>query len=163
MTKQQNQIIITSILVVVLVITVILNLPKKEKPSPPAQPQQPPSTPQPRVPVAPRRPTTPIRPPATAEDAVASLEELEAQKKRAQLDWGMDPFYHPIKKEIYKGAGLELKGISIVKGKEGYVFINDEILTIGDVIAGYRVEEIQKNKVLLRKSNESFYLILHEE
>ncbi len=86
-----------------------------------------------------------------------------AQKKRLMLKWGLDPFYHPIKKEILQSSMLVLKGISVGEDKRGYAFINTEIVTVGDTIADYKIMEVERNRVLLKKGTESFYLVLPEE
>jgi len=89
---------------------------------------------------------------------------IDSQKKRALSDWGRDPFYSPEKKEVvYKENVLSLKGISIGKDKEGFAFINNQIVTVGDIIGGYKVVEIEQDKVLLKKGGEKFYLTLPEE
>ena len=89
---------------------------------------------------------------------------IDSQKKRVLSDWGRDPFYSPEKKEVvYKENVLSLKGISIGKDKEGFAFINDQIVTVGDIIGGYKVVEIEQDKVLLKKGGEKFYLTLPEE
>jgi hypothetical protein len=66
-------------------------------------------------------------------------------------------------KDIYTGSNLMLKGVSIGKGRKSYAFINDEIVSVGDIIYGYKVTEVEKNKVLLQRGPESFYLVLPEE
>jgi hypothetical protein len=92
-----------------------------------------------------------------------SSKEIELQRKRAEMEWGMDPFYHILRRKDTYQTRLVLKGISIGKGKKNYAFINDQILTVGDTISGYEIVEVEKRKVLLRKGNESFYLALPEE
>ena len=94
---------------------------------------------------------------------VASAKDIDDQKKRANLEWGLDPFYHAVKTEIYQSSSFVLKGVSMGGAKSGYVFVNDQILTVGDMIVGYKVIEVHKNKVLLKKGNEKFYLVLPEE
>jgi hypothetical protein len=94
---------------------------------------------------------------------LATTEELAKQKKRSTTEWGDDPFYRSMQKEIYKSSSLVLKGISLAKDRPSYATVNDQILTLGDQIAGYFVKEIQYNKILLQKGNEKFYLVLPEE
>lgn len=153
MDKQKQQLIITAALGLVLVVVAVVNLkPKKKRPAPVIS-QEASAT----SVVVPEAVT-----PAAQGTVSASPKDLEDQAKRAQLDWGLDPFYHAVKTEIYQSSSFVLKGVSLGKDK-GYVFVNDQILTIGDTIAGYKVVEVQKNKVLLSKGNEKFYLVLPEE
>jgi len=154
MDKQKIQIIITSILVVILIIVVFINFKPKPRKKPVVKPK-----PVDKI-------NIPLPPPGAKKSsppsATATPEELETQRKRAKMEWGLDPFYHAISKEIRMGSGLKLKGISFGGGK-GYAFIDNEIVTVGDVIAGYEVKEIQKNKVLLKRGDENFYLLLPED
>jgi hypothetical protein len=96
----------------------------------------------------------------------ADKKTLNLQKQRAEtLAWGRDPFVY-VEAEAgrgYRTSALELKGVSLGENKIGYAFINNEILKVGDTIGGYEVLQIQKDKVLLRKGNQSFYLTLPEE
>ena len=87
----------------------------------------------------------------------------EEQKKRAQNKWGRDPFFRVGPAEMYKNASLSLKGVSIARDKKAYAFINEQIVAVGDWIGNYEVVEIQKNRVLLQKGREEFYLVLPEE
>lgn len=91
---------------------------------------------------------------------------LSQQRQRADnLTWGRDPFVY-VEAETdksYRTGALELKGISLGKDKAGYAFINNEIVKVGDTVGGYDVLEIEKDKVLLRKGSQSFYLTLPEE
>ncbi len=88
---------------------------------------------------------------------------IALQHKRAQLSWGRDPFSFANIKRKHKGRTLLLKGISLGKDGRGYAFINDEIVTTGSVVSGYKVMEVQRDKVLLRKGGDSFYLGMPEE
>lgn len=93
---------------------------------------------------------------------VAKPSEIEDQKKLAAAEWKRDPFYNKMRTEVYQSSNLKLKGISMGNNKR-YVFINDQILTLGDVIAGHKLVEIDKTKVLLQKGPDRFYLQLPEE
>jgi len=95
--------------------------------------------------------------------AKATPEELKSQQEKTAMDWGMDPFFHLVDKEVYKGSSLTLKGVSIGKGRRRYATINDEIVTTGDSAFGYRVEEIDKTRVLLKRGDESYYLVFPEQ
>ena len=108
-------------------------------------------------------PSLPVKAIKEKEFNIATPSQLAAQKKRAQLDWGIDPFYHPIKKDVSSSLRLVLKGVSIGKGRKNYAFINDEIVAEGEKISGYEVVRVERNRVLLRRGKEEFYLILPEE
>lgn len=88
---------------------------------------------------------------------------IDLQKKRAELSWGRDPFFFMETKKVYKGKSISLRGVSLGRDKAGFAYINDEIVTVGDNVEGYLVLEIQKDKVLLRRGLDSFYLSLAEE
>ena len=90
-------------------------------------------------------------------------QELNLQKEHTELAWGRDPF-SPSKTGLeYQRSDLELKGISVGKDKAGFAFINNEIVKTGDKIGGYEVGEVEKNRVLLKKGGQSFYLPLPGE
>jgi len=97
------------------------------------------------------------------EPAVTTSEELSAQAQRAALDWGRNPFARAAQEKKYTHATLELRGVSVSREKGAYAYINDEIVTVGDIIAEYEVCEIEKNRVKLERRGESFYLVLPEE
>ena len=92
----------------------------------------------------------------------ADSEKLQIQKKRAEIEWGKDPFVSEIEKGEHI-AELKLKGISFGKDKSGFVFINDQILKKGDKIGEYEVMDIFKDKVLIKKGNQTFYLAFTEQ
>lgn len=89
--------------------------------------------------------------------------DLALQKEREKLDWDRDPFSASKAAGDYQRATLELKGISLGKNKNGFAFINNEIVKKGDRIGEYEVTEIQRDKVRLRKGEQSFYLTLPQE
>jgi hypothetical protein len=84
------------------------------------------------------------------------------QKKRAELSWGRDPFVSELdeKEQI---SELKLQGISFGKDQTGFIFINNEIFKKGDKIGDYEVVEVFKDKVLLKKEEQTFYLTFPEE
>lgn len=98
-----------------------------------------------------------------ATPARATAQEIKAQKDRSVLDWGIDPFFHVVSSEVYHGSNLLLKGISVRRNTNSYAIINTEIVTVGDYVYGYEVEDIATNKVLLKRGMESFYLVMPEE
>lgn len=92
----------------------------------------------------------------------AGAEAMGTQLERAQIAWGRDPFSQPLDQE-YQLSELVLKGISFSKDRKGYAFINDEIVTEGDTIGNCEVVEVKKERVLLRKAGQSFYLTFPAE
>lgn len=102
--------------------------------------------------------SAPFLPASSADES-----DLSLQKERMKLDWGRDPFGSLRSAKDYQRASLELKGISLGKNKNGFAFINSEIVKIGDTIGEYEVTEIQRNRVMLRKGQQSFYLLLPRE
>ncbi len=156
MDKKKIELIVTGILVLVFVLVLLNSLkPKRGRRRSSVSVPKPAATPNVTL------PPPVVKGKGAAREA--SAKELEEQKKRANLDWGIDPFYHPIRKEIIGGSNLVLKGISIGKGRKGYACINDEIVSEGEKIAGYEVVKVEKDRVLLKKGQESFYLVLPEE
>lgn len=155
--KTQQEAIITSAAVVILIIILFVNLKGAKKKMSAPKPAAAPSAP---------APAAVLSAPAAEEKKAAALstpEEIEEQKKRAALDWGTDPFYHVAETDVYRGVKFILKGVSIGEDRKSYAFINDEIVGAGDLIFGYTVKEVQRNKVLLQKGEENFYLVLPEE
>lgn len=80
-----------------------------------------------------------------------------AQLERVNLPWGRDPFTLSSEK-IFQAGQFELRGISFGKGQVGYAFINNEIVKEGDKIGNYEVVEIHKDRVLIKKDSQSFYI-----
>jgi hypothetical protein len=93
----------------------------------------------------------------------ADSNALENQKKRAEAPWGRDPFSSGTYKSGQANSELKLQGISYRKDKVGFAFINNEIVKKGDSIGGYEVGEVLKDRVLLKKGTQSFYLTFPEE
>ncbi len=86
--------------------------------------------------------------------------------KKNNFVWKRDPFIRlgqakPPKKERIahsnSKARLKLNAITYA-ADNSFVMINDIILMEGEVIAGYRVEKIYKDKVKLTKQGETIYL-----
>lgn len=79
-----------------------------------------------------------------------------------------DPFLSPkiagIKKSQLGVAQLKVEGIVRDKNQKSYVVVNGEIVRIGESFSGYRVKEIQPNKVVFEKaSGEVFDVLLSPE
>mgnify|MGYP000008675864 CR=1 FL=1 len=154
MNRKKIELIITGVLIVIFVFMLANSFKRKKPPSTRVKPL--PAKEPKEIPMLPvLKKEAGYRP--------ASAEELKLQKERAKLDWGVDPFYHPIKKELTSGLRLVLKGVSIGKERKSFAFINDEIVGEGEKILGYEVVKVERDKVLLRKGEEEFYLVLPEE
>lgn len=151
MTKQVKQLIITASLIVVLVVVIAGNLKKK-----PFKKLVPVSSGVPAAAVAKSPAATPVS------FIPADERRLKMQKERANLPWGKSPFKSSTDKD-YQKTDLELKGISLGKDKKNFAFINNDIVKVGDKVADYEVVEIQKDRVLLKKGDQGFYLTLPQE
>lgn len=90
--------------------------------------------------------------------------KTKALLKDRNFTWKRDPF-NPLvqkkssktKKEVQPDIQLKLKAITH-DANNSFVMINDAILTEGESIAGYRVDQIYKDKVKLTKNGKSIYL-----
>jgi hypothetical protein len=159
MDKQKQQLVILGALFLVLVFFLVTTfMPKKKSPSP-VSAENTAGGPVLNLPV----PVVQEAPKPDTNAAKASAEELRSQQEKAEMDWAMDPFFHSVDKEVYQGSSLTLKGVSIGRGRRRYATINDQIVTIGDSLFGYRVEEIDKTRVLLKRGTESYYLVFPEQ
>lgn len=149
MDKQKNELIITGVGVAVLLFVLAGNFMKKPAKKPVVI-----------MPPAGSSAGAPLKLPAPLAGEVkqyADDKKIGSQKKRAELPWGRDPFLASIEKE-YQISDLSLKGISFGKDKRGFAFINNEIVTKGDKIEDYEVVEVEKDRILLKKGSQNFYL-----
>jgi hypothetical protein len=99
---------------------------------------------------------------ALVKPADINVKDLQAQTERARAPWGRDPFAA----ELDRAANiseLKLQGISYGNDGAGFAFINDEIVKKGGKIGDYEVAEVLKDRVLVKKGNQSFYLTFMEE
>ena len=149
MDKKKKEIIITLILIIVLVVVISVRLRKKLLLGKEAKP------------LVLKAKTSSGS--SQVNQVKANKDIIDSQIKRAKLPWGRDPFSFANPKKIRTGRNLSLKGISLNEKGRGYAFINDEIVTVGDTISGYKVIEVKRDKVLLRKGEDSFYLGMPEE
>jgi hypothetical protein len=85
-----------------------------------------------------------------------------AQAQRWELPWGRDPFSSQADERTMVSE-FKLKGISFRSDKKGYAFINDDIVTDGDKIGGFDVVMVEKDRVLLRRGTQNFYLTFPKE
>ena len=84
--------------------------------------------------------------------------------KNDQFAWKRDPFNRlerkePVKRQKNAKPDVRLK-LNAIKyaADNSFVMINDIILMEGETIAGYRVEQIYKDKVKLTKQGAIIYL-----
>lgn len=150
MTKEVKQLIIVGVLVVFLIFALMNNF--KKKPSKKTAPANKPSS----------EAAASLKAASSAEDTPTDSKILTLQKQRLDLEWGRDPFNMAIDKE-FQFADLKLKGISFGENKQGYAFVNDEIVRKGDQVGNYEVVEVEKNRILLRKAGQNFYLAFPQE
>jgi hypothetical protein len=155
MTKEKFQLSVIAAGILVLLSIIAGNLKKK-----PAKGQ--PSDNKPAQAAAPQADIAALAGAASATYAV-NEEELSLQKERAELNWGRDPFTAAKISKDFRGANLQLRGISFGKDKKGLAFINNEIVKKGDIMGDYEILEVEKHKVLLRKAEQTFYLALPQE
>ncbi len=93
----------------------------------------------------------------------ADDEKIKNQIDRANKEWGRDPFSIFLDQE-YQIREFKLQGISVGKdGKKNYAFINDAIVSKGEKIGAYEILDIRKDRVLLKKGDQSFYLTFPAE
>jgi hypothetical protein len=147
MDKQKKQLVMTGILLVIFVLALSSSFKKK-----------------PRRPAAVPAAAPAVVAPAPGKAAVVSAPvegQGPLQPEYSLLPWGRDPFLELIEKE-YKIDEFQLKGISFGKDQKGFAFINDEIVKKGDTIGEYEVAEIEKDRVFLKRENQSFYLTFPE-
>ena len=123
MDKQKQQLVILGILGLVLVVFLVNTFMPKKKPAPASVP----AAAVPGTPVLNLPPAQMSSAPKAEAGAKATAEELKAQQDKAEMEWGVDPFFHSVDKDVYQGSSLVLKGISIGKGRRRYATINDEI------------------------------------
>lgn len=150
MTKDQVQITVIIVGLAVLGAVVMSNMKNKNIKKPVAQPEA-------------AAPVIDSGVKVTAKLRLADSGVLENQKKRAEAPWGRDPFSSDTYKSGQASSELKLQGISYRKDNVGFAFINNEIVKKGDTIVDYEVEEVLKDRVLLKKGSQSFYLTFPSE
>lgn len=154
MNKNVQQLVILGVLMIVLVFVTLSNIKKK-----PAK-----KTVAPKPAAAGVDKTVMNIPLPTSTNVAATADErmIATQTERANMTWGRDPFNASMNKE-FQLTDLKLKGISFSKDRQGYAFINEEIVKSGNKVGDYEIVEVEKDKVLLRKSGQSFYLTFPKE
>lgn len=149
MTKERKQLIITGFLVIILVAAglnsylSIVRDERKRQPPPPSPEQKPQA-----------QAATPASRPS---QEAADRSKLAAQKARGNAQWGRDPFgASPVNHEE-RLDNFSLQGITLGNGT-GYAFINDAIVRKGGRIGDYLVADISRDRVLLQRGEQKFYL-----
>ena len=149
MDRQKLSLIVIVIGIPIFIVVMAKNLkPKKKVPAAPAVQISETKTPEAKV--------------IKAVPAQKDAKSLELQKVRAELAWGRDPFFS----DPYKAgqaSDLQLLGISYRVAGGGFANINNEIVRAGDLVKGFEVVEVLKDKVLLKKGDQSFYLTFPEQ
>jgi len=149
MDPNKRALIVIAIGIPIFIVVMARNLKPRKKPGP-----------------APAAQVAQVPAPESAAIHVASskgdAKSLELQKTRAELPWGRDPFFS----DPYKAgqaSDLQLLGISYRGDGKGFANINNEIVRAGDAVKGFEVIEVLKDKVLLKKGDQSFYLTFPEQ
>lgn len=151
LSKQQTEMAVIGVGVLVLVFVLASNLKKKPEKKPGSDSEATKATA-----VIPELPG--VSPAVVSSDT----SKVGSQKERVKLPWGRDPFAAPSEKE-YQISDLQLKGVSISKDERGYAFINSEIVRKGDKVGDYEVANVEKDRVLLKRGNQNFYIVFPEE
>lgn len=88
--------------------------------------------------------------------SVKATPEIEAEKDHSYLaTWGRNPFYKKVEvrrtaKVTKRKRALKLNLYAIsIKDNNSVALINDRIVKIGDMIAGYTLKKINKKSVVL--------------
>jgi hypothetical protein len=89
---------------------------------------------------------------------VSKPESVSVEPEAEKSKWGTDPFVRDwmLSAEI---KDLKLKAIT-QSGTKAYALINDQILEVGEIIAGKRIVSIEKDKVILEQGDRTFTLLL---
>jgi type II secretory pathway component PulC len=106
---------------------------------------------------------------------IETVVNTQAQTVFPSYDWRRDPFRKNLIEKVVVhtipsapsdyapgNAHLHLTAISL-SGARSYALINDQILSVGESVNGYKVTEIQSAKVVLNKNGYSFTLTLPED
>ncbi|HRZ14937.1 MAG TPA: hypothetical protein P5110_05430 [Candidatus Omnitrophota bacterium] len=96
-------------------------------------------------------------------DAAPGSEQIIGEQlKRIEMPWSRDPF--TVTYDARDGLReFQLKGISFGTDKSGFAYINEQIVKKGDLLGDYEVVEIEKNRVLLKRGQQSFYLTFPDD
>jgi hypothetical protein len=155
--REQKELIITGLMVVVLIGVVSANIrgrAKKRK-----RPRAGVETSQAEV----AAPLTPLKP-ATDLGDIPDPQVLRQQEVRIQDDtWKRDPFSVPPVKFSLGTENLKLKGISFSQSGESFAIVNDMILKKGDYIGDSQILRIEQNRVIMADQEGNQYSLILEE
>jgi hypothetical protein len=90
--------------------------------------------------------------PTVVEQVTTGVKEaFRPQSGSLDVAWTKDPFFLPqVKKEKESTHKTSLKLVAIMEGeKERIAIIDSDVVKKGDIIGGERVQEIEKDKVIL--------------
>lgn len=148
MTKEQKQLLVTGILVIILGVVMYNSFSSMGKSAPKAPAKAAPG------PVAAHAPA--VTP------SLSDAAKLSAQRSGKDDAWGRDPFGSQEGKPDERVETLTLQGVTVGNGT-GYAFINNLIVRKGDRFGNLQVADVLKDKVLLQKGDQKFYLNFPEK
>ena len=96
---------------------------------------------------------------------ISEIKKASNRSAKYLQTWGDDPFYNQrfVHKRVVtrrRQAEVQLNLKAISYGENSVVMINDRVLMVGDVIAGYQIKKIEPTRVMLSKGSENKVLIL---
>lgn len=105
-----------------------------------------------------------LKPPAQTQALMPIVSaRQDAVEKLKDLNWGRDPFMFGTAKDYSEGeAGLVLNGIAWDE-KTPSAIINNKVVKAGDEVAGNKVADIQKERVIVTKDGNSYELNLRQK
>ncbi len=90
-----------------------------------------------------------------------SMKQFESETSKYQVQSHVDPFSSGVSAaEDLSIEDLQLSGIVFRDTKDAYALISGYLVRPGDMIAGYRVEKVEKDRVRLRRIDDVFVLAL---
>ncbi|MBL7996804.1 hypothetical protein JNM05_15665 [bacterium] len=123
-------------------------------------------------------PASPNTPAAEAEQAPASIVSQDQQAVHVNFpasEWKRDPFRKQAEKWTAFGldrvvetllapklGNLHLTAVS-KSGNKSYAIINDHIVSVGELMNGYKIVDINATQVILKKNDHSFTLTLPDD
>lgn len=100
-------------------------------------------------------------------NSIMDVNTAGLEKNESQYKWGNDPFLAPknMRQKGQEGAlkinGMVLNGV-IYKSGGGVAIINNKIMKKGDVVAGKKLVEILKDRVILSDGDEKIELMVEK-
>jgi len=97
--------------------------------------------------------------------AIVQSADFNIESRDAPLD--RDPFEKLDYRSVFTSTALEFSELSlsgiIWEESAPMALINNQILAAGEIISGFKVEEIRKNEVILIKGTEKFIMRLYSQ